>query len=69
MFGDDCTTACHCKTGNCSRYTGECREAGCVAGFYGTSCSTGISADRTTELLNMSLYAISGKSSRDLQSI
>ena len=41
MFGEDCSLACNCKSGNCSKVSGQCSETGCVSGFHKQSCSEG----------------------------
>ncbi|XP_038066556.1 tyrosine-protein kinase receptor Tie-1-like [Patiria miniata] len=36
-FGAGCTQTCHCQSGDCDPYTGECTN-GCEFGWSGTSC-------------------------------
>ncbi|XP_038066572.1 angiopoietin-1 receptor-like [Patiria miniata] len=39
-FGAGCTQTCHCQSGQCDAYTGECTgtPSGCEAGWDGTNC-------------------------------
>ncbi|XP_038066573.1 tyrosine-protein kinase receptor Tie-2-like [Patiria miniata] len=39
-FGAGCTQTCHCQSGQCDAYTGECTgtPSGCEAGWNGTNC-------------------------------
>ncbi|XP_038066566.1 multiple epidermal growth factor-like domains protein 6 [Patiria miniata] len=40
-FGAECTQSCHCQSGACNGFTGECLGAsGCSTGWSGTNCQS-----------------------------